>query len=102
MPIHDWPAIVRAHARRTGAPMLPAHAIDEIAAHLEDIYLDATAHGQSEAQAMGLVQTALAESSLAIVSPPSTRPAESRPLLEPPPSAGAWSGLFGDARFALR
>lgn len=36
--------MVRDHARKSGAPDLPVHAIEELAAHLEDIYLDARAH----------------------------------------------------------
>ena len=34
----DWKARVRDHAQRTGAAALPQHAVDELAAHLEDLY----------------------------------------------------------------
>jgi len=41
--MHDFKKIVRDHAARTGAAGLAQHAIDELAGHLEDIYLDARA-----------------------------------------------------------
>lgn len=44
---HDWTAIVRAHARRTGAHDLPPHAIDELAVHLEDLYAESRRNGSS-------------------------------------------------------
>ena len=37
-PRHDWKALVVQHARTSGAPDLPQHTIDELAAHLEDIF----------------------------------------------------------------
>ena len=56
-----------AHARATGAADLPQHTIDELAAHLEDIYLEALRPGRSEADAYRAATAALAESPLAIV-----------------------------------
>jgi putative ABC transport system permease protein len=101
---HDWKAIVRAHARRTGAANLPATAIDELAAHVEDIYLDARRNGRSDADAMLAVGSALAESPLGLVPPPRTRPPEARPHVSPPGRGwtGGLSGLAGDLRFAWR
>src|SRR5262245_20798954 len=101
---HDWKALVREHARRTGAGHLAAHAIDELAAHVEDIYLDARRNGRSDADAMRAVESALAESPLALVPSPRTRAPEARPHVSPPGRGwtGGLSGLAGDLRFAWR
>ena len=48
----DWKARVAEHARKTGAANLAAHTIDELAAHLEDIYLEALRAGRDEADAV--------------------------------------------------
>ena len=96
----DWKALVREHARRTGAPALPQHTVDELAAHLEDIYLDARRAGQPDAAAVRAAQAALAESPLAIVPAPRTRPPEARPHVSP--RGSGWTGLSGDIRFAFR
>src|SRR5262245_4631506 len=101
---HDWKAMVRAHARRTGAPDLAAHAVDELAAHLEDLYLDARRDGRGDADAMRVVHAALAESPLTLVPSSRTRPPEARPHVSPP--GRGWSpglgGVAGDLRFAWR
>jgi putative ABC transport system permease protein len=96
----DWKALVAAHARRTGAPRLPQHAIDELAAHLEDIYLEARRTGRTEAAAIKAAEAALAESPLAIV--PASRTRSSPAPLPTTPPGGRWIGLGGDFRFALR
>lgn len=96
----DWKTLVIEHARRTGAPALPQHTIDEIAAHLEDIYLDARRSGRSEDEARRAAEAALAESPLAIVPAPRTRAPEARPHVSPP--GRGWIGLGGDVRFAWR
>ena len=98
--MHDWKALVRDHARRTGAPALPQHAVDELAAHLEDIYLDARRAGQPDPAALAAARAALAESPLAIVRPTRTRPPEARPHVSP--RGRGWIGLTGDIRFAFR
>jgi putative ABC transport system permease protein len=99
----DWRALVRTHARRTGARDLPAHAVDELGAHLEDIYLEALRNGRSEDAAMSAARAALAESPLTIVPSPRSREPEARPHVSP---AGGWTGgvagLMSDVRFALR
>src|SRR4051812_13191259 len=101
---HDWKAIVRAHAQRTGAAGLPSTAIDELAAHLEDIYAEARRDGRSDADAMHAVDAALAESPLAIFPASRTRGPEARPHVSPPDRGwvGGLSGLAGDLRFAWR
>ena len=48
----DWKSLVVRHARETGAPDLPVHTIDELAAHLEDIYLGARSEGRPDAEAL--------------------------------------------------
>ena len=47
----DWKALVVRHARETGVSDLPPHTIDELAAHLEDIYTEARQAGRTEADA---------------------------------------------------
>ena len=97
---HDWKARVAEHARSTGAPALAQHAIDELAAHLEDIYLDARRQGRSDAEATRAAEAALAESPLAIVPRSRTRVPAARPQNSAP--ARGWVGITGDVRFAWR
>ena len=101
MPSHDWQDLVMQHARRTGAGDLPRHAIDELAAHLEDIHTDAIAKGRSDAEAFALARAALVESALSGVPRPRTRTPEARPANEVP-SGGGLVGIAGDLRFAWR
>jgi putative ABC transport system permease protein len=96
----DWKALVTAHARKTGAANLATHAIDELAAHLEDIYLDARRNGLSDADAFRAAEAALIESPLAIVPASRTRLPEARPHVSP--GGRGWVGLGGDVRFAWR
>jgi putative ABC transport system permease protein len=101
MPRHDWKHIVLDHAGRTGAPDLPAHTVDELAGHLEDIYRDALDGGATEAHAHAAALAALAESPLASVPRPVTRGPERRPENEALAGSPAL-GLGGDFRFAWR
>jgi hypothetical protein len=48
----NWKALVVRQAQATGARDLPRHTIDELAAHLEDIYADALKAGRTEAAAL--------------------------------------------------
>ncbi len=100
-PRHDWKALVADHARATGAPDLPLHTIEELAAHLEDIYSAKRAAGASEADALLAARAALAESPLAVVPRSRTHPVESRALVPAAPASG-FTGLGGDLRFAWR
>ncbi|MEZ5316594.1 MAG: ABC transporter permease [Vicinamibacterales bacterium] len=59
----DWHARVRRHADARGA-RLAAHAVRELAEHLEDLQADARARGLDEAAATALAEAALAESDL--------------------------------------
>jgi putative ABC transport system permease protein len=97
----DFRALVTRQARATGAGDLPVHTVDELAAHLEDIYLAARTDGRSEGEALAAAEQALAESALATVPTSRTRVPESRPWATPEP-ARRWMGLGGDVRFALR
>jgi putative ABC transport system permease protein len=97
----DWRALVRSRARATGAGDLPVHTVDELAAHLEDLYLDALDKGQTEVEAFRAAERALAESSLAAVPRSRARPPESRPETFASGGDGRW-GLVGDVRFAFR
>jgi putative ABC transport system permease protein len=97
----DWKALVIAHARATGAPDLPRHTVDELAAHLEDIYLEAVNAGKSQADAEGAARAALAESPLRSVPRLRTRAPESRPVNEVSAGSGL-TGVGGDVRFAWR
>src|SRR6185369_6873174 len=100
MEAHDWKARVAEHARRTGAAHLAQHAVDELAAHLEDIYLEARRAGRPEAEAMRAAEGALAESPLAMVPVSRTRLPVGRPFVSP--GGSGWTGLGGDVRFAWR
>ena len=96
----DWKALVAGHAKMTGAD-LPQHTIDELAAHLEDIYTEALKGGAPDAQAYRLAETALSESPLATVPRPRSRQPEARPINELSTGRGM-TGLAGDVRFAWR
>ena len=99
----DWKGLVVSHARATGANDLPRHTIDELAAHLEDIYAEALAAGQSEADAFRAAESVLAESAamLPMVPRPRTRQPEARPANEASVRGGI-TGVGGDIRFAWR
>src|SRR5687768_11978970 len=99
--IHDWKTLVVRHARESGAPDLPPQTIEELAAYLEDLYLDALRQGRSEADAHRAATTALAESVPATVPRSRTRAPESRPVNEVPAGRGV-IGLGGDLRSAWR
>jgi hypothetical protein len=96
----DWKALVSRHAQRTGAD-LPHHTIDELAAHLEDIYTEGMKGGADDAEAYRLAEAALAESPLASVPRPRSRQPEVRPINQIPPGRGL-TGVAGDVRFAWR
>jgi predicted permease len=99
-PRHDWRARVLDHARKTGAANLAQHTVDELAAHLEDIYLEAIRAGRGEDAAVRAAGGALAESPLGTVPISRTRIPEARPHVSPPGSG--WTGIGGDLRFAWR
>jgi len=99
----DWRAHVVARARKTGAPNLTTQTIAELAAHLEDIYLDALSEGRSEREAIDLADTALQESALSIVPQPRMRPPDAHAWSAgPPDDHRGLHGLGGDLRFAAR
>ena len=100
-PTRNWKALVTSYARATGATGLAAHTIEELAAHLEDIYLEAVEAGATDAEAYRAAEAALAESALTGVPRSRTRPPESRPIHEVSPSSGL-TGLAGDVRIAWR
>jgi len=97
----DWKALVVAHARTTGVTDLPTHTIDELAAHLEDIHLEALNAGRTDAEAYRAAMTALEESALSTVPRSRTRTPEVRPVNELAAGRG-FTGLVGDLRFAWR
>src|SRR6476619_2474678 len=101
--MRDWKALVRRHTRITAGDALPQHTVDELAAHLEDIYSDALASGRSEAEAFGTAEAALAESAAALprVPGPRSRQPEARSITRPSTGKGM-IGVAGDLRFALR
>ena len=67
-PVIDWQLLVTGHARRTGA-RLPTATIDELAAHLEDLYAAARGEGAPHEAAYRLAVRALEESPLATLPP---------------------------------
>ncbi len=99
----DWKSLVIHHARTTLASDLPQHTIDEIAAHLEDIYDEALRTGRSEADARRAAEDALEESAaaLASVASPRARQRAERSTDEGSSSRG-FTGIGGDLRFAWR
>ena len=101
IPSADWKALVEQQARATGAHDLPQHAIEELAAHLEDIYTEAIRNGRSPADAHANARAALAESALWTVHRPRSRAPEARPINEPATGSGL-TGLAGDVKFAWR
>ena len=60
----NWPEIVRRHAETTGASRLPLHVVDELSAHLEDLYQAARAQGATDDDARERALAALSESPL--------------------------------------
>ncbi len=99
----DWRLLVQTRARETGARNMSTRAVAELAAHLEDIYLDALAAGQSEREAIGAAEAALRESALSSVPAPPTRPPDSHAWsADPSESRRGVHGLAGDVRFAWR
>jgi putative ABC transport system permease protein len=96
-PLIDWKALVQKHAASSGADHLSDRAVEELAAHLEDIYLSAIAAGRSEQDAQRLARQALDESPLAALPAPG---ADVRPIADDPGSG--WTGILGDLRVALR
>jgi putative ABC transport system permease protein len=97
----DWKGLVVRHARSSGAADLPQHAVDELAAHLEDLYSEALSAGRPESEAYRAAERTLAESPLAIVPRSRTRLPEARPMNEVS-SARGLTGVGGDLRFAWR
>ena len=76
-----WPDLVRRHAEATGAARVPLHVVDELSAHLEDLYQAARAQGASESDAVDRALAALRESPIDSLLGPRRRarhPAESR------------------------
>ena len=98
---HDWKALVSRHAAASGVHNLASHTIDELAAHLEDIYLAARAAGHSDADARRAAENALAESSLSAVPRSRTRTPDSR-IDAAEPAGRGFTGLARDLRFACR
>jgi hypothetical protein len=102
MAAHDWQAVVTQRARETGAPNLPLQTIAELAAHIEDIYLDALTNGRTEDDAYALAMAALEESPLSIVRTPRHRARDSAAANDDAASASGLVGFGGDIRFAWR
>jgi hypothetical protein len=78
----DWHRIVRDHAGTQGAPDLPAHAVAELAEHLEDLHAAAIAAGATDAEARRRALDALRASPLADLT--GSRVRRSDPLVPPP------------------
>ena len=97
----NWKALVVNHARATGAADLPAHTIDELASHIEDIYLESLKSGRHEVDAYRAAMGALEESARSTVPRSRTRGPELRPVNDLPSGHG-FAGLAGDVRFAWR
>jgi predicted permease len=102
-PHPDWKALVIEHARRAGANLPPA-TIDELAAHLDDLYLATRADGASPDVARRRALRALEESALGSLPAPVDR-RHSYARVADDRSHAARSGslfVFYDLRMALR
>ena len=99
----NWKALVLQQAKATGAPDFPQHTVDELAAHLEDIYSEALSAGRTETEAFRAAESVLEESAAALpsVPRPRTRRPDARPATEIAGGARV-SGMGGDLRFAWR
>ena len=95
----DWKAFVTGHARRAGADLAPA-TIEELAAHLDDLYAGARASGAPHEVALRRAERALEASALG------TLPVRNEPRTRsaPPISPSTSRSLFViyDLRMALR
>jgi predicted permease len=80
MDARTWREIVRRHAAATGARDLPAHAVDELAAHLEDLYQGARDAGTPHAAAFARALDALTAAPLASLGGPRRRSVDPVPL----------------------
>ena len=92
----NWKEIVRRHARVTGAADLSERTVDELATHLEDIYLGAVAAGRSDSDATAAARAALDASALGALP---------RRAHDTPPAfadGNRWTGILGDVRAAMR
>jgi putative ABC transport system permease protein len=96
---NDWLNRVRERLAAEGiAPSAHRDAIDEIADHLHDLYRAAERDGKSAAEADAIVEAELARMGpLAIAVGERARRRAPRSA-----AAGAWSGLAGDLRHAIR
>jgi putative ABC transport system permease protein len=74
-----WPEIVRRHAEVTGATRLPLHVVDELSAHLEDLYQAARGQGATDEDARARALAALKESPLDSLLGPRRRQRHSAP-----------------------
>lgn len=103
----DWKALVAAHARRAGADLAPT-TIDELAAHLDDLYVSARANGAPHDVARRRAERALEESALGTLpvrkDPRTThaRTADDRARVSAPSSTRRSLFVFYDVRMALR
>jgi putative ABC transport system permease protein len=98
----NWKALVTRQAHASGTE-LPQHTVDELAAHLEDIYSEALGAGRSESDAYRAAESALSESAAALrtVPRPRTRRVEGRPPQEMAAGSSV-TGIGGDVKFAWR
>ena len=98
----NWRTEVIRHARATGAAGLPAHTVDELAAHLEDIYLDAIRsrpeRGRGRAAGGGQARTNRRSAAVPVVAHPGAGVAADQRAV----AARGLTGLAGDVRLAWR
>jgi putative ABC transport system permease protein len=95
--VSEWAHAVRQHARAAHVE-LPADVIEEIAAHVEDIYLAALQEGETETKARELALSVLRRATLPELQH------RRRGAVEPPltMSAGLWQGTWFDVRYGAR
>ncbi len=99
----DWATLVRDHASRSGAT-LPSTTVDELAAHLDDLYSAARRDGAPHEVAHRRAARALEESALSTLPPPPDRREHQTRQAEDRARAAVSRSLFVfyDLRMALR
>lgn len=93
----DWRATVRQHARATGTSDLSERAVEELAAHLEDIYTASLRAGRPDADAAAEAFSSLRQAPLAALPRPATQE-----ISRLPHTGTGWTGVLGDLRIAAR
>jgi putative ABC transport system permease protein len=97
----DWRAALVRHATQAGVD-LPAAMVDEMALHLDDLYVAALAEGRSEHEAQARANAALAQSAMSILRDRAERNTRRERARQPIPPPSATRGRSLDVLNAIR